>query len=85
MYTGKFVQALESHVPEKGWGYTVMVRNDCRTQSTESGLYRDKYEVTPFFDGQLAFDMGLSITMCSNLIEVGRVIEYIMGDGNEEE
>ena len=65
---------LDRYVPEKGWGYSVIVR---------TWDDYNKYEVCPFYDGKIPKHMD--VTMCRDLTEVGRAIEYIMGDGNEEE
>tara|TARA_Y100001937_G_scaffold126402_1_gene195597 strand:+ start:641 stop:955 length:315 start_codon:yes stop_codon:yes gene_type:complete len=58
---------LERYVPEKGWGYNVITRT-----------WDDycKYEVCPFYDGEIPMDMD--VVMCRDLFEVGRAIEHIM-------
>ena len=67
---------LDSHIPDKGWGYSVAVWNNM-------------IEVCPFYDGDVVD--GVDVIMCRDLVEVGKAIELIRAgkapryeDGEEE-
>ena len=59
------LRGVDRYVPDKGWGYSVVSLN---------GMY----EVCPFFDGDIASDMGMDVLMCTDLVEVGNAITTIM-------
>ena len=54
---------VDSHMPSKGWGYSVVAWN---------GMY----EVCPFYDGDIP--MGMDVLMCRDLKDVGEAIRLIM-------
>jgi len=76
MYEELQYMGLDSHIPDKGWGYSVVSLN---------GMY----EVCPFFDGDIP--TGMDVMMCRDFVEVGKAIGQIMAglaprfDGGDEE
>ena len=54
---------LDSHIPSKGWGYSVVSLN---------GMY----EVCPFYNGDIP--MNMDVIMCRDFVEVAKAIEQIM-------
>ena len=65
MYEDLGYMGLDSHIPDKGWGYSVVA-------------FMGRWEVCPFFDGDVASDMGHDVIICNDFVEVGKAIEKIM-------